>query len=100
METLPEQAKPTKPNYFAIFVILVVLTAIEVAVTYLPVPRIPVLVPLAIAKAALVVLWYMHLKFDRRVFSVIFLIGVLMGVSLIISMIALFAPPLMDPTRP
>ncbi len=100
METLPEQAKANKPNYLAIFVILVVLTAIEVTVTYLPVPRIPVLVPLAIAKAALVVMWYMHLKFDRRVFSVIFLIGVLMGVSLIVAMIALFAPPLVDPTRP
>jgi cytochrome c oxidase subunit IV len=88
-----------QPNYLAIFVSLVVLTAIEIGVTYTPLPRIPVLVPLALAKAALVVLFYMHLRFDRRVFALIFVIGVLMGISLIMAFIALFAPPLLDLPR-
>ena len=96
METKSRVAEQKQPNYLGIFVSLVVLTAIEIGVTYTPLPRIPVLVPLAIAKAALVVLFYMHLRFDRRVFSVIFLIGVLMGISLILAMIALFGPPLLD----
>jgi cytochrome c oxidase subunit 4 len=95
MQTLPQETRP-KPNYVGIFLVLVVLTALEVGVTYLPVPRIPVLVPLAIAKAALVVMFYMHLRFDNRLFTVIFVIGVLMGVSLILSLLALFAPPLLD----
>ncbi len=94
--TQPEVVKHRQPNYLAIFIALVVLTALEVAVTYLPVPRIPVLVPLALAKAALVVLFYMHRRFDRIVFGLIFVIGVLMGISLILSMIFLFGPPLLD----
>ncbi len=88
-----------QPNYVGVFGALAILTAIEVGVTYLPVPRIPVLVPLAIAKAALVVLFYMHLKFDRRVFTTIFVIGLLMGTGLIISLILLFGPPLLDVPR-
>ncbi|OGO33284.1 MAG: hypothetical protein A2Z03_08570 [Chloroflexi bacterium RBG_16_56_8] len=96
MEVQNKTETHRQPNYVGVFVALTVLTAIEVGVTYIPVPRIPVLVPLAIAKAALVVLFYMHLKFDRRVFTLIFLIGVLMGFSLIVSLIALFGPPLTD----
>lgn len=95
MQTLPQETQH-KPNYVGIFVVLVILTAIEVAVTYFPVPRIPVLVPLAIAKAALVVLFYMHLRFDNRLFTFVFAIGIIMGVSMIISLILLFGPPLLD----
>jgi caa(3)-type oxidase subunit IV len=65
-------------------------------VTYLPVPRILVLIPLAILKASLVALYYMHLKIDRRVFSALFGMGILMGVGLIISLVILFGPQLLD----
>ncbi len=84
------------PNYVAVFVALVVLTAIEVGVTLTSLPRVVVLIPLAIAKATLVVLFYMHLRFDSRVFTLIFVIGVLMGFSLIVSLLLLFGPPLLD----
>ena len=96
MDTPQETHAPKHPNYLGVFWVLAALTAVEVAVTYLPVPRIPVLVPLAILKAALVALFYMHLKYDRRVFSAIFLMGVLMAVVLMFALIALFAPPLLD----
>jgi cytochrome c oxidase subunit 4 len=78
--------------------VLAALTTLEVGVTYLPVPRIPVLVPLSIMKASLVALFYMHLKYDRPVFSLIFAMGLLMGIGLILALIALFAPPLLDVT--
>jgi cytochrome c oxidase subunit IV len=84
------------PSYLGIFGILTALTAIEVAVTYLPLPRIPVLLPLALAKASLVAMYFMHLKMDRPIYRFIFLFGILMGVILIISFILLFAPPLLD----
>ncbi len=83
-------------NYIAVFVALAVLTAIELGVNYLPVPRIPVLVPLALAKATLVAMFYMHLKYDRRVFSLVFVMGILMGVGMIIALTALFGPMLLD----
>ena len=86
----------TKPNYLGVFIALVVLTATEVVVTYLPVPRLPVLIPLSITKAVLVVLFYMHLKYDRRLFSGLFLIGVFGALSVIIAFNLLFMPPLLD----
>ncbi len=88
--------KQASPNYLAVFVALVALTAIEVGVTFTSLPRLVVLIPLAIAKATLVVLFYMHLRFDSRVFTLIFVIGVLMGFSLIVSFLLLFGPPLLD----
>jgi cytochrome c oxidase subunit IV len=91
-----EAKKSHRGTYILVFVALAVLTALEVTVTYLPIPRIPVLIPLALIKASLVALFYMHLKFDKKVFSVVFIMGLLMGVGLILSLIALFAPPLLD----
>ena len=94
-----ESEQQPKPNYLAVFLALVVLTATEVTVTYLPVPRLPILIPLSIAKAVLVVLFYMHLKYDRRLFSGVFLIGVFGALAVIISFVLLFQPPLIDTLR-
>lgn len=84
------------PDYLGVFWVLAALTAVEVGVTYLPLPRIPILLPIALAKASLVAMYYMHLKFDRPIFRYIFLFGILMGVILIFSFIILFTPPLLD----
>ena len=94
-----ESEQQPKPNYLGIFAALVVLTATEVAVTYLPVPRLPILIPLSITKAILVVMFYMHLKYDRRLFSGLFLIGVFGALAVIISFVLLFHPPLVDTLR-
>ena len=84
------------PNYLGVFWVLAALTAVEVVVTYLPLPRIPILLPLALAKASLVAMYYMHLKFDQPVYRYIFLFGILMGLILIISFIFLFEAHLLD----
>ena len=91
-----ESKKSPRSTYVIVFIALAMLTALEVTVTYLPVPRIPVLIPLALIKASLVALFYMHLRFDKKVFAVVFVMGLLMGIGLILSLIALFAPPLLD----
>lgn len=55
------------PNYILIFVFLAVLTAIELFVAFLPWPKhiiILILVGMAFWKAALVALYYMHLRFE------------------------------------
>ncbi len=92
MEKPPATPTPRKPNYVGVFGVLAVLTLLEVGVTYLPVPRVPVLVPLALIKAGLVALFYMHLKYDRKIFGAIFGAGLLMGIGLILSLIVLFSP--------
>jgi len=84
--------KNTKPNYVLVFVGLVILTAIEVGVTYLPVPRVPILIPLALAKASLVALFYMHLSSDKNQFVIIFAMGLFVGIGFILALIALYSP--------
>jgi len=66
------QTKETKrsgPSYYMIWLILAVLTAVEVGVAYVSsLPRnvlVVVLVGLAVWKATLVAMYYMHLRFER-----------------------------------
>jgi cytochrome c oxidase subunit 4 len=69
---------PSPKEYVRIGVILAVLTALEVAIAYTDVPHsilIPTLFLLAIVKFAIVVLWFMHLKFDDRRFARFFVMG-------------------------
>lgn len=62
-------------NYMTIFYWLAGLTAFEVAVAYLPesmrVLMIALLIGLAVAKAALVAMYFMHLRFESRTLSLI-----------------------------
>ena len=62
-----EQAKHSHPNYIGIWVALAVLTALELAVAFLDWRKrtlILILLGLAIWKALLVALYYMHLRFE------------------------------------
>ena len=58
-----------EPNYMLIFYWLAALTALEVGVTYMGLPKmlmIALLVGLAVAKAVMVAMYFMHLKFESR----------------------------------
>jgi cytochrome c oxidase subunit 4 len=87
-----ELGHPTALRYVQIAVILTILTAIEIGVYYLKSVSeflIPILLTLSAIKFALVVLWYMHLRFDNRIFSALFTLGLIIGGSIVISMIFL-----------
>lgn len=61
-------------NYIKIFIILSVLTAVEIAITFLGLPRsllVAMLVGLAVWKAALVALHFMHLKLEKKTLTVV-----------------------------
>jgi len=76
---------PSPKEYIRIGVILAVLTALEVAASYSGVTGsvlIPTLLGLAVVKFALVVLWFMHLKFDDRRYARFFVMG-LSGASIL-----------------
>ena len=60
-------AEHKHPNYMAIFWYLAILTVVEIAVIYLPLSKFTIgalLCALALGKAALVAMYFMHLKFD------------------------------------
>ena len=57
------------PNYMAIFWWLAILTVIELAVVFLPLGKLTIgvlLCALALAKAALVAAYFMHLRFETK----------------------------------
>jgi cytochrome c oxidase subunit 4 len=75
------------PSYMAIFWYLAVLTVVEIAVIFLPIPKLAIgvmLVAMACAKAALVALYFMHLRFETRTLGYIALTPVLIGALLVL----------------
>ena len=66
--------KHDHPNYMAIFWILAVLTVVEIAVVFLPFGKVvngTMLCGLALGKAALVAMYFMHLRFEARTLGLI-----------------------------
>ncbi|MEY4065481.1 MAG: hypothetical protein RIR26_1689 [Pseudomonadota bacterium] len=65
-------------TYFGVFGALLVLTILTVVVSVIGLPQpaaIIVAMVVAVIKASLVVLWFMHLKYDDRFYSLIFIIS-------------------------
>jgi caa(3)-type oxidase subunit IV len=93
-EAAHEGAHPTERTYVGVAVVLAVLTAVEVALYYvrgLPDNALVLMLGvLAVAKFALVVLYFMHLKFDSRVFRVLFVTGLALAIVLYVVVLAAF----------
>ncbi len=79
-----------KPNYMAVFWWLLALTIVEIAVIYMPMARLLIvvlLIGLAVSKAALVAMYFMHLKFERQTLTWIALSPFILCVFLILMLI-------------
>ncbi len=80
----------TEPNYFGVFWWLLGLTILEVAVIYVPMARLIIvilLIGLALSKAVLVAMYFMHLKFERVTLGVIALTPLILCVFLILMLL-------------
>jgi cytochrome c oxidase subunit IV len=74
-----------RPAYHIVFVILAVFTGLEIGASYLPAPfKVPALVLLATTKAVLVLMFFMHLKYDARLFAIAFAVGVVVCIPIIL----------------
>jgi len=75
-----------RPNYLFIFIALAVFTLIETLVSYIQQAaiKVPTLIVLSVVKAVLVLLYFMHLKFDSKVFTYLFVAGCLLSIPLIL----------------
>jgi caa(3)-type oxidase subunit IV len=74
------------PNYMAIFWYLAILTVIEIGVIYLPMGKFTIgvlLCALALGKAALVAMYFMHLRFETRTLGMIAIVPLLIATLLI-----------------
>lgn len=79
-----------EPNYMSIFWWLLALTLLELGVIYVPIHRVAIivlLVALAISKAALVALYFMHLKFEKVTLGLIALSPFVLCVFLILMLL-------------
>ena len=88
-----EHAHPGFSTYIKIALILTVITAVEVAVYYVDALRpalVPVLITLSIVKFVLVVGYFMHLKFDPRLLSGLFVFGLVIALAVFMGLGALF----------
>ncbi len=67
-------AEHSHPNYMMIFCWLAALTVVELAVIFLPISKIIIailLCALALGKAALVAMFFMHLRFETRTLGLV-----------------------------
>jgi cytochrome c oxidase subunit IV len=93
--TAPDQSHPAHASvwtYVTIAIILTVVTALEFAVLYIRALT-PILVPLLLVmsagKFALVVLFFMHLRYDKPLLTTLFAAPLLIAVIIVVAMMTL-----------
>ena len=87
-------AHPSAKVYLSIAAILTGITVIEVAIFYIPAIRetillAPVLLTLSAGKFALVVMFYMHLKPDSKIYTAIFTAPLVLAAMVILALMTL-----------
>ena len=92
-EHAPEHHSFGWKKYVLVGIILSIITGVEVAIFYVealaPV-LVPVLLVLSAVKFFIVVLFFMHLKFDDAVFSRVFYGPLFLALLVVVGMIVLF----------
>ncbi len=98
VETGPEEGgthhdHPGEGKYIKIALILAAITAVEVAFSYWEAVEgilAPSLIAMSIVKFAIVVAYFMHLKFDSRLFRRLFVAGIALAVFCFTVLLATF----------
>jgi cytochrome c oxidase subunit 4 len=87
-------AHPTWKQYKWVALILTLITVVEVWIYYTPFTQsklfVPTLLIMSAVKFAIVVLFYMHLKYDARLFRALFTGPLIIAVVTLISLMFLF----------
>ena len=86
-----ERPHPTPLQYVKIGVALAFVTAVEVAIFYTDLSQgvlIALLLALSAVKFILVAMWFMHLRFDNRLFSGLFVGGLALAGAIFIVVLA------------
>ncbi len=88
------RAHPSARVYLSIAAILTAITVVEVAIFYIPAMRgtmslAPILLLLSAGKFALVVMFYMHLKPDSKLFTAIFTAPLVLAAAVTLALMTL-----------
>jgi cytochrome c oxidase subunit 4 len=88
-----EHEHPPDKVYVVIALILAALTGLEIALYYIEVgtAEVPALLALMVTKFVIVALFFMHLKFDGKVASRMFAIGIFLALAVYIGTLSTFA---------
>lgn len=83
---------PGDKQYVLIALVLGVLTAVEVLTYFIDFGGAanPLLIVLMVAKFFLVILFFMHLKFDNPIFMKLFIAGMILAVAVYLIMLSAF----------
>jgi cytochrome c oxidase subunit IV len=87
-----EHDHPSDRSYVGVALILGVITAAEVAVSYIDVGKlfVPSLIIMMTAKFSIVGAYFMHLKFDSNLFTRVFVSGILLAIAVYLAAIVTF----------
>jgi cytochrome c oxidase subunit 4 len=90
-----EQAHPTWSTYWKVALILTVITVVEVWVYYIPAfvatkLFVPSLLIMSAVKFVIVVMFYMHLKYDHKLFRALFTGPLIIAAATMLVLLFLF----------
>ncbi len=80
-----DEVHPDARAYVKVAIVLAIVTALEVAIYYIGPLRsllVPLLLVFAVLKFVLVALWFMHLRFDSKIFTRLFLMGIMLTLGI------------------
>ena len=89
----PHEGHPTDLTYIKVALFLAFITAAEVAVSYTDIDaiaQIALLIPMMVVKFATVVSYFMHLKFDNKLFTYVFYMGLLLAFGVYLGALTTF----------
>jgi cytochrome c oxidase subunit 4 len=88
-------------TYIRVAIVLAIVTAIEIGALYVPgVPTsalVTLLIVFSVAKFGLVVAFFMHLRYDARLFAFLFVGPLAIASAIILALMALFGAYLLLP---
>ncbi len=83
---------PTVSQYLLIGLVLAIITVIEVWISFsdLGAILVPALLAFSAVKFVIVVGWFMHLRYDSRFLSQVFVVGLVLSSGVLLALITLF----------
>ena len=80
-------------TFFNVALALILITAIELVIVYIPIGKFIVLsclTVLSLVKFLAVIWWFMHLRWDKALCTILFMIGLLVATGTVTALLFLF----------